>query len=161
MVRSISSPKKVKVTKTLDVKMNRVQNPGQAAMNPNVSRELARRAQVEHLRKVMDLANKKNLGAAKDEVERARNALNSITHDKDDAVDSLFNELDNIEEFLETYDIYNKLGRSYLLACISSHERQRYAERGGAAPVDLYLTKRMKKYLDQAHKVHKNPKTKV
>ncbi|XP_008677471.1 uncharacterized protein [Zea mays] len=156
-----SSPKKVKVTNTLDIKMNRVQNPGQAAMNPNVSRELARRAQVEHLRKVMDLANKKNLGAAKDEVERARNALNSITHDTDDAVDSLFNELDNIEEFLETYDIYNKLGRSYLLACISSHERQRYAERGGAAPVDLYLTQRMNKYLDQAHKVHKNPKTKI
>lgn len=120
-----------------------------------MSRELVRRAQQGHLKKVMDLAdNTKNMATALDQLEKAKDALVPIHNDKDDAVDALVNELENIDEFLETHDIYNKLGRAYLLACISSHGRQRHATRGGALPVNLYLTGRMKKYMDQARDAH-------
>lgn len=146
---------------TLNVQVDRVQNPGSAAMNRDVRREVVRRGQAEHLRKVMDLANDRHVDQAMVEVDRARNDLNTIGNDRDDAVAELFKELDNLHAFLRTYDTYNDLGRSYLLACISSHERQRYAARGGTLHIGFYLTNRMTKYLDQARKFHTNPNIRI
>jgi len=157
----ISPPKKARIPGPKhDIKMNRVRNPAacQAATDPNVTRELVRRAQADHLYKVMYLADNKNMGAAIEEAENAKNSLSPVQDDQDEAVDALVNELDNIEEFLGTYDVYHKLGRAYLLACISSHERQRFTSRGGAVPVDLFRTPRMDKYLAEARKAHKNRK---
>lgn len=140
-----SNPKNAK---PLAVKIQRNQTADEnAPEEKQVNRELVRRTQANTLKLVKDSANRGKLEEARKQVLVARNVLSSIGNDSDDAIDSLYNELDNLDKFLESPDAYKKLGHAYLLACISSHDRQRYAARGGEDPVDFFLTDRMRKYL--------------
>jgi len=132
----------------LAVKIKRNQTADEnAPEEKQVKRELVRRTQADILKQVRALANGGKLQEARKQVLVARNVLSSIGNDSDDAIDSLYSELDNLDKFLASPDAYKNLGHAYLLACISSHDRQRYAARGGEDPVDFFLTDRMRKYL--------------
>ena len=153
---SIPRQNKPGPVQTLNVEVTRARD-GTDAMHPDVNRELVRRGQVEYLKRVMKKADGKDMHEARVELRRAESNLsNNLGEDDDDpsCVDALYAELANLDNFIDSYEEYKDLGRAYLLACISSHDRQRHAARGGTDEVRFYLTKRMEKYLDQARVYH-------
>ncbi|CAL5007483.1 unnamed protein product [Urochloa decumbens] len=129
-------------------------------MDPDVKREEARNKQADYIEEMLKLADKeKKVDGAKLKLSTAKNELSGLDDPKGEFVlDALHAELGNIGDFLKSYDVYKKLGRAYMLSCLSSHRRQRYTERGGVDGVPLFLTKRLTKYHDHADKHHKSTK---
>lgn len=123
--------------------------------------ELARRDQANRLGKMKRLADGKKYDKAMDELAEAKNALRIIesTQHSMDLLDALSLELEHLEELLESHEVYNQRGSAYMLAAILSHDRQRFAARGGAGDVTLYALPRMLKYARQAYEFRRNPNT--
>ncbi|KAK3143138.1 hypothetical protein QOZ80_4BG0358890 [Eleusine coracana subsp. coracana] len=126
------------------------------AMEKDVKREMVRRGQAEYLRMVKSWTDKGDgyLNQAQREVGRAREALDDHFEGTDNKLsDELYEELKNLSYLLvpkANADDYRKLCRAYLLACLSSHGRQRYGGRGGKeGEAPFYLTDRIKKYIDE------------
>lgn len=72
-----------------------------------------------------------------------------------DAMDLLYAEAEEISYLLQSDDKYrSRGGQSYVVACISSHERQRCVARGDdGGRVRLFATDRMNRHLDDAIKL--------
>ncbi|GJN38419.1 hypothetical protein PR202_gb27456 [Eleusine coracana subsp. coracana] len=138
------------------VKLLRNETADQYAMEKDVKREMVRRGQAEYLRMVKSWTDKGDgyLNQAQREVGRAREALDDHFEGTDNKLsDELYEELKNLSYLLvpkANADDYRKLCRAYLLACLSSHGRQRYGGRGGKeGEAPFYLTDRIKKYIDE------------
>ncbi|GJN12057.1 hypothetical protein PR202_ga30301 [Eleusine coracana subsp. coracana] len=139
-----------------EVKLIRNETADQYAMEKDVKREMVRRGQAEYLRMVKSWTDKGDgyLNQAQREVARAREALDDHFEGTDNKLsDELYEELKNLSYLLvpkANADDYRKLCRAYLLACLSSHGRQRYGGRGGKeGEAPFYLTDRIKKYIDE------------
>ncbi|KAK3145297.1 hypothetical protein QOZ80_4AG0326890 [Eleusine coracana subsp. coracana] len=139
-----------------EVKLIRNETADQYAMEKDVKREMVRRGQAEYLRMVKSWTDKGDgyLNQAQREVGRAREALDDHFEGTDNKLsDELYEELKNLSYLLvpkANADDYRKLCRAYLLACLSSHGRQRYGGRGGKeGEAPFYLTDRIKKYIDE------------
>ncbi|XP_066334008.1 uncharacterized protein [Miscanthus floridulus] len=74
------------------------------------------------------------------------------------AINFMYAEGEELFRVLESEHTYNNGGgQSYVAACISSHELQRYVARGDeGCQVRLFTTKRMRRYLDDAIQLDSN-----
>ncbi|CAL5003226.1 unnamed protein product [Urochloa decumbens] len=105
----------------LFVKIGRDDAKASPDMNPDVQREEARNKQADYIEEMFKLADKeKKVDGAKRKLSTAKNELSGLDDPKGEFVlDALHAELGNIGDFLKSYDVYKKLGRAYMLSCLS------------------------------------------
>ncbi|XP_051180402.1 uncharacterized protein [Lolium perenne] len=71
-------------------------------------------------------------------------------------------ELQELLHLMDSQELYHGHGRAYALASETSHDRQRFAARGGdAGTIRLFATPRMDKYLKQAKMFESDPASPV
>ncbi|WVZ49998.1 hypothetical protein U9M48_001299 [Paspalum notatum var. saurae] len=131
-----------------------------AAPTEDFQAEVARRDHVLRLSKMKSLADGKrfNDGAMDELMAEAGRALQQSGHAMGANMHhALSLELEQLRRLLRSHEVYSSRGRAYMLAAILSHDRQRFAARGGDQDVMIFVLPRMRKYAEHAHEFHKNP----
>lgn len=119
--------------------------------------EEARLQTVEMMQEARIMADCKMLDDARNKLVEALNMSEEIIYNYSELC-LVSAELQKLLELFETQETYEKQGRPYALASASSHNRQRFAGRGGDIGVmRLFATPRMDKYLEQAQKFLNDP----
>ncbi|KAL2926015.1 E3 ubiquitin-protein ligase WAV3 [Bienertia sinuspersici] len=126
--------------------------------NPEVLMEETRQNTAEKMKQARVQADANNLSGAQATINEAQNDLKKVDVDQSDPkMQSLEAELAQFLKYLETPEIYAKLGRAFALASELSHSLQRFAARGDPNELRLFATDAMDNVLQQVKEYTKNP----
>lgn len=124
--------------------------------------EEARQHTVVKMKEAREMADDKRFDDAKQKLDEAKTNLERDELDKTNPkIIGLLSEVNQFMKFLETPEIYEKLGRAFAFAAELSHSLQRFAARGDVNELRLFATPAMNQLLDQVKAYEQNPEAPV
>lgn len=113
----------------------------------------------EMMKKARQMADNNKLNDAKNVLVDAQSMLEDVeVNDVNPLLEMLKEEVDQLMGFMQSADMYKNHGRPFALSSELSHDRQRFAARGGDMDkFRMFATPRMDLYKEQAKEFDKNP----